>query len=113
MRRALGFVRLFDVKDGGWDYHYQVYGTSIAEQSSFDATDKLVSELLVHPMGAYFGATYHACVVSSSFMFPYHVPPVQVYTTSRCRIILPLEGDDGVVSRLLVGNIPGAWVAHR
>ena len=38
---------------------------------------------------------------------------LRVHTTSWDRLILPLKGEDGTISRLLVGNVPGEWAAHR
>ena len=113
MRGALGYVMLLGVEDDAWDFRYRVYGTSIAERSGFDATGKLISELALHPMEPFFLASYRACVLRLDYMFARHVPPTRVHTASWDRIILPLEDDDGVVNRLLVGNVPGRWEANR
>lgn len=85
----------------------------IADRSGFDATGKLVSELALHPMEPFFIGSYRACVLSSTALFARHVPPVRAHTTSWDRIILPMENGDGVINRLLVGNVPGEWQANR
>lgn len=113
IRPALGYVMVMDVEDDAWDYHYRVYGILIVDRSGFDATGKLISELALHPMEPFFIGSYRACVLTSKYIFARHVPPVRVHTTSWDRLILPLEGEDGTISRLLVGNVPGEWAAHR
>ncbi len=113
MRAALGYVMLLDVEDDAWDYRYRVYGTAIAQRSGFDATGRLLSELALRPLEQFFIASYRACVLQSGYMFSRHVPPPRVHTTSWDRIILPLEDGEGVINRLLVGNVPGTWNADR
>ncbi|MBT3330280.1 MAG: PAS domain-containing protein [Rhodospirillaceae bacterium] len=108
-KSALGHVLLLDVEEGGWDYRYRVFGSSIAARAGFDATGKLVSELPVQPMAPFYLAVYRACLERFEPLYTRHVPPPDIQVTSWDRLALPFEDGEGRINRFLVGMVPGDW----
>ncbi len=110
MRPALGYVMLLDVLDGGADFRYRLYGSVIAQHSNFDMTGRRLSELKPEQgVGAFFQVVYRAVLARPEPIYTEHAPPPTIRVKLWYRLILPLFDDNGVVCRLLVGNVPGEW----
>jgi hypothetical protein len=108
-RKALGYMMLLDVEQGGRDFRYRLYGTEISRRFMRDLTGRLVSEVPFKLSRVFFLAVYQAALVLRTPMFTKHAPPSLVHVTSWSRLILPLSSDGAEVDRFLVGNIPGTW----
>ena len=109
MRPALGYLTLLDVVDGGNDFRYRVFGTRLAERLPYDLTGKRVSENPSPTMGRYFVALNQATVARRVPVFAQHMPPRNVEVEYWQRLVVPLVDGDGVVHRLLNGNVAGPW----
>lgn len=109
MRPALGYILLLDVVDGGRDFRFRLFGSTIAAASGFDLTGRLMS---AHPSTPYivdfYRATYQAVLRRREPLATVHSPPVAVSTTVWHRLILPLVDADDAVVRLLGGVVPVA-----
>ncbi len=110
MQDALGFLFLLDVLDGGADFRYRVYGSKVVDRYSVDMTGKLLSNLKVDPVFVdFFMAGYRAVIARRTPLLTQHCHSPYVAVTDTVRLILPLANEQGDVSRILVGNIPGEW----
>jgi hypothetical protein len=109
MRPALGYVILVDAVDGGRDFRFRLYGSSIALISHMEMTGRLMSEQRVSGyVGEFTLASNRAVVVRRLPLYTERTPAVAERTTCWQRIVLPLVDDAGAVSRLLVGTVPVA-----
>lgn len=109
MRPALGYVMLIDVVDGGHDFRYRLYGSTIAQISQLDMTGRLMSE---HPASTYvneFGLAANRAIVRRRLpLYTERTPALAERTTRWQRLALPFTDDTGAVTRLLVGTVPVA-----
>ena len=105
MKFALGYLMLIDVLDGGGDFSYRLYGSSIALHYGHDMTGRRASEF-PDRIGAFFRAVYRASMIRRSTVYTAHEPPRQVFVKLWRRLVLPLAGANGDVIRFLVCNIP-------
>jgi hypothetical protein len=107
MRPALGYINLIDPVEGGRDFRYRLFGSIVAAVSDFDMTGQLASTLKASPYVAEFViAVCRAALTRGEPLFTEHGPPAAVYTATWHRLVLPLAGEDGKVTRLLVGMVP-------
>src|SRR6185312_7708747 len=108
MRPALGYINLLDVIENGEDFRYRVFGSIIAAVAGYDMTGRTVSALKVAPYMAEFAlATCRAVVLRGQPLLTEHRPPPSaVPTVAWHGLILPLAGDEGAVTRLLIGSVP-------
>lgn len=108
MRPALGYINLLDVLEGGEDFRYRVFGSTIAAVAGYDMTGRTVSALKVAPSMAEFAlASCRAVARRGEPLLTEHRPPASaVPTVAWHGLILPLAGEDGAVTRLLVGSVP-------
>jgi hypothetical protein len=107
MRPALGYVVLLDVIAGGRDFHYRLFGSLIAAASGFDVTGKRVSQHKASPHIVEFAlAGYGAALARKEPLLTEHGPPPGVDVFAWHRLILPLAGETGAVTRFLIGNVP-------
>lgn len=107
MRPALGFVMMLDPVDGGRDFRYRLYGSTIALVSGFDMTGRLLS---AHPAGVHATefviASTSACVQRGLPLYTERQPARAERTMRWPRLVLPLRGDSGGVARVLAGTVP-------
>ena len=107
MRPALGFIVLTDVVEGGLDFRFRLYGSTVAAVSGFDLTGRLVSE---HPapdyVRAFYLALYRAAYRRGEPLSTSHRPPLAVHTHAWHRLMLPLVDESGAIVRFLSGNVP-------
>lgn len=107
LRRALGYVMLMDVVDGGHDFRYRHFGRAISRVSGFDMTGRQLSE---HPASTYV-TEFHIAVCRASIRRREPVytarSPVGAQDTGVWeRLILPLVDENDHVPLLLVANTP-------
>lgn len=107
MRPALGYIMLMEVVDGGRDFRYRLYGSTIAAVAGFDMTGKLVTSHKASPYFVEFAlAVYRAVLARGEPLLTEHGSPTSVNTHAWHRLVLPLAGADGAISRFLIGNLP-------
>ena len=107
MAFALGNLMVLDVVDEGWDYRYLYYGPEIVAATGESMSGRRASEL--DPTNAarpFLLAAYRAVVLRREPLFTEHTMS-SLFDPTR-QLILPLSAeDDGGVSQLLVGLVPG------
>lgn len=107
MRPALGYIMLVDAVDGGQDFRYRLYGSTISFVSGFDMTGRLLTE---HPSSTYnieySLAVYRACLARQEPAHTTHYPSGTAKTRAWQRLILPLTDASGTVAHFLVGTVP-------
>jgi hypothetical protein len=100
----LGFIMLVDPLPA-CDFRYRLYGTQIATYSGKDRTGTQASEI-GGVMGVVTRACYRAVMLRREPLYSRYVLSEQTFHRPWHRLILPLQGGDGAVSRFLVANIP-------
>ena len=103
---ALGYLMLLEPQDGDTDFLYRVYGSRIADYSRFEMTGKRVWDVPSTWVAAYFSATYRAVCIRHEPLFSFHRARIDQFHAQWQRLILPFVNEEGVVDRLLVGNVP-------
>jgi len=107
MRPVLGFIVLTEVIEGGTDFRFRLYGSTVASVSGFDLTGKRLSE---HPapeyVCAFYLALYRAAYRRGEPVSTTHRPPLAVHTHAWHRLMLPLVDESGAIVRFLSGNVP-------
>jgi hypothetical protein len=107
LRPALGYVMLLDVVEGGRDFRYRLFGSTIGSVSGFDMTGKLLSE---HPASAYVTefslAVGRAAVRRREPIYTVRRPVGAKDTNLWERLVLPLVDENDTVARLIVVATP-------
>ena len=107
LRPALGYLMVLEPVDGGRDFRYRLFGSSIARISGFDMTGRKLSE---HPARAYvseFGiAVCRASLRGGQPIYSTRHPVGAEFTTCWHRLALPFVDDAGVPARILGGTVP-------
>lgn len=106
LQPALGHIILLDPLDGGRDFRVRLFGSAIAGISGFDLGGRRLSE---HPASGY---VVEFTVAATRAALRRRLPlfssrrPVGAQDTRRwLRLAIPFAGDDGTVTRLLVGTV--------
>jgi hypothetical protein len=108
LKPALGYLLLIDVLDGGADFRYRLYGSEVARVAGFDMTGRHTSQMVTGSLAStFYLAGYRALLRRPEPLFTWHEMPMQITINSWDRIVLPLTGPDGAVSRILTCNMPG------
>lgn len=105
---AIGNIMLLDVERDGFDAHYRLYGTKVANKAGRDWTGWLVSEMnrvTRTPASLLYRAGYLAVFRRLMPLFTEHNSPPWVEAEAWRRLILPLTDEQGRCTRLLVGNV--------
>lgn len=109
LRPALGHVCTLNPESGGADFRFRLYGSIVAQRSGFDMTGKLVSAMPSAPDAvAFLLSTYRAVARAAMPLYTEHTPWSGQSVTRWFRLLMPFAGDDGTVTRIVVGNLPGA-----
>lgn len=107
LRPALGYIMLLDVVDGGRDFRYRLYGSTIARISDFDMTGRLLSE---HAASAYVAefaiAVHRAALKRREPVYTSRQPAAAQFASRWQRLALPLSDDSGTVVRVIAGKVP-------
>lgn len=108
LKPFLGRVAILDVVDGGRDFRFRLYGTTILDQYKREMTGKLASEFrpdFVRPIMKGYKAAYDT-------KRP-HVDRIDIDAPDMHyvwdRIVLPLAGDGETVDMLLVHSIEAKY----
>jgi PAS domain len=105
LRPALGYLMVLDPIEGGRDFRYRLYGSTIARISNLEMTGRKASE---HPASAY--VTEFSIAINRAAL----TAGVPIYTTRRPvgaeltirwhRLTLPFVDDTGAPARILAGT---------
>ncbi|MCW0233851.1 MAG: hypothetical protein OJJ21_09660 [Ferrovibrio sp.] len=108
LKPALGYILLIDVLEDGEDFRYRLYGSEVARVAGFDMTGKRTSQMVTGSLAStFYIAGYRALLRRPEPLFTWHEMPMQITINSWDRIVLPLTGSDGRISRILTCNMPG------
>jgi hypothetical protein len=100
----LGWLMMMDPIDGGRDYRYRLYGSSIAGTTGRDLTGRKVSDSF--PLFAEWTTQVYQNVMRDRRpVLTRHSPRRYVRVDQWERLILPFAAEDGSVGRLLVGAV--------
>lgn len=108
LKPALGYILLIDVLDDGADFYYRLYGSEVARVAGFDMTGKRTSQIVTGSLAStFYIAGYRALLQRPEPLFTWHEMPMQITINNWDRIVLPLTGTDGRITRILTCNMPG------
>ncbi len=108
LRPALGYILLIDVLEDGADFYYRLYGSEVARVAGFDMTGRRTSQIVTGSLAStFYLAGYRALLQRPEPLFTWHEMPMQITINNWDRIVLPLTGADGRVTRILTCNMPG------
>jgi hypothetical protein len=100
----LGWLMILDPLEGGADFKYRLYGSSIAEVTGRDLTGCKVSDSFP-AFAAFTNVVYRDAMRDRRPVLTRHSPPKQIAVARWERLILPFAGSDGSVARFLVGAV--------
>ncbi len=100
-----GWLMLLEPVENGEDFQYLSYGASIAESFGTDMTGKRTSAFGGH-ISTFFLGLYRAVLRRREWVYSEHEPPKEVFVRLWQRLIVPVFDDDGLVSHILVLNVP-------
>ena len=92
-------------KNADGEFTYLYYGRAIADAYGQDMSGKTVEAFGGH-ITSFFAALYDAVSERGVWAYSEHEPPKSVFVRSWHRLIVPLAGREGNVSRYLVMNVP-------
>lgn len=108
LRKALGYLLILEPIAAFADFRYRLYGSQIAEWYKRDMTGRCVSEFPSRAASVY-GQEYRALRVLRRPIYAEHDASPDVSAMVRwSRLVLPYAGEDGSITRILVGNVPCA-----
>jgi hypothetical protein len=108
LKPALGYILLIDVLEDGADFYYRLYGSEVARVAGFDMTGKRTSQIVTGSLAStFYIAGYRALLQRPEPLFTWHEMPMQITINNWDRIVLPLTGADGRITRILTCNMPG------
>jgi hypothetical protein len=108
LKPALGYILLIDVLEDGADFYYRLYGSEVARVAGFDMTGKRTSQIVTGSLAStFYIAGYRALLQRPEPLFTWHEMPMQITINNWDRIVLPLTGTDGRITRILTCNMPG------
>jgi hypothetical protein len=100
----LGWLMIIDPLEGGADFAYRLYGSSIAEVTGRDLTGCKVSDSFPD-FAAFTSEIYRSAMQSRRPVLTRHTPHRRMSISRWERLILPFAGSDGSVQRFLVGAV--------
>lgn len=107
LRSYLGLISILEPTGDG-DFRCRLFGSMLAQWTGFDLTGALLSEMKTDPIWRAFVVAGHRLTLRRREpLLTVSVPPATSNAINWTRLVLPFAGDDGSVSRLLIGNTPG------
>lgn len=100
----LGWLMMMDPIDGGLDFRYRLYGSSIASTTGRDLTGLKVSDSFP-VFSAWAIGVYQDVLSRRRPVLTRHSPRRYVRVDQWERLVLPFVGESGTVDRLLVGSV--------
>ena len=100
----LGWLMVMDPIDGGADFRYRLYGSSIAATTGRDLTGLKVSDSF-RLFADWTIEVYRNVLSQRRPVLTRHSPRRYVRVDQWERLVLPFAVDDGSVGRLLVGSV--------
>jgi hypothetical protein len=104
LRFILGWLMIMEPLDGGADFRYRLYGSSIALTTGRDLTGQKLSDSFPS-FAAWAGEVYRSVMARHLPVLTRHQPRRYVRVDRWERLILPFAGRGGAVERLLVGAV--------
>ncbi len=95
---------IIDPVEGGADFAYRLYGSSIAEVTGRDLTGCKVSDSFPD-FAAFASEIYRNAMQSRRPVLTRHTPHRRMSVSRWERLTLPFAGSDGSVQRFLVGAV--------
>ena len=106
LQPALGYLMVLDPVDGGRDFRYRLYGSTIARISGLEMTGRKASE---HPASTYvseFSIALNRAALRAGMPIYSTRRPVGAELAMRWhRLALPFVDDSGTPARILVGTV--------
>ena len=109
MRPALGYIVLIEIIDDGWNGRYRVFGSELTGPYGSELTGKTMVEGLPAQSLALHIAFLRILLRTAAPLYTHHCSPPTITVLDWRRLMLPLEGPDGAISRVLVASLPGPW----
>ena len=107
LRPFLGLIAILEPTDNG-DFRCRLFGSMLAQWTGFDLTGVLLSEMKTAPIWRAFVTAGHRLMLRRREpLLTVSVPPPTSNAVNWTRLVLPFAGEEGSVSRLLIGNTPG------
>ena len=107
---ALSVLMVMDIVEDGWDYEYLYYGSEIQARSGFDMTGRRTSSIkTTEYISTFFIACYRAMLERRDVLYTAHKPPNTIAAAYWRRLILPMVNENGRITRIVAGNVPGKW----
>ncbi len=111
-RSMLPHINLLEVIDGGRDFRYRVFSTTLADRLDVEFTGRLISEVGLFS-APFFTLTYRESLARRLPLLTVHTPPQEISVSQWTRLVLPLQDDAGEVARFITGAHAGSWRAPR
>jgi len=111
-RSMLPHINLLEVVDGGRDFRYRVFSTTLADRLDVEFTGRLISEAGMFS-APFFALTYRESMARRLPLLTVHAPPPQISVSEWTRLVLPLVDDANEVARFVTGVHAGRWRAPR
>ncbi len=109
MAPALGQIVLIDVLDDGWEARYRLFGSELTGPYGTELTGKTMAEGLPPISLALHVAFLRIVLRTGAPLFTHHYSPPEITVMDWRRLMLPLEGPDGTIRRIMTGSIQGPW----
>jgi hypothetical protein len=100
----LGWLMMMDPIDGGVDFRYRLYGSSIAATTGRDLTGHKVGDSF-RLFAEWTVEVYRGVLAQRRPVLTRHSPRRYVRVEQWERLVLPFAAEDGSVGRLLVGAV--------
>ncbi len=98
-----GNLILLDVLEGGKDFHYRLFGVTLAEEAGFDMTGRKLSDYPITSLLPHFRAVFAEIIRRRAPALSEHDPAVPNVRRRR-RLILPLGRDGETVDMMMTYN---------
>jgi len=98
-----GNLIILDVLDGGKNFHYRLFGVTLAEEAGFDMTGRKLSDYPIASNLPHFFAVFTEIIKRRAPALSEHDPAVPNVRRRR-RLILPLGRDGETVDMMMTYN---------
>ena len=103
LRPWLGFIMILEYLADQDDFRYRMFGTQIAEQSGFDMTGRMVSDL-PNPGSAFYEKLYRESMNDRKIIYSQHTRIRARYDCDWHRILCPVQAGGQI--QIVTGNFP-------
>jgi hypothetical protein len=103
LRPWLGYIMILEYLADQDDFRYRMFGTQIAEQSGFDMTGRLVSDL-PSPGSGFYAKLYRESMNGRKLVYSQHTRIHARYDCDWHRILCPVQAGGQI--QIVTGNFP-------